>query len=103
MQQNFHVKLEVHESVQWRRRIQDSLWGGGNPQGAPIYMILSKFPKNCMKSRQFWTVGSATEWEADNTQVYKTVEKFTELFPSFLKLETTKLLKYCRPPWSCDL
>ena len=35
--------------------------GGADPPGggAPTYMILSKFPKKCMKSRKFWTVKEA--------------------------------------------
>ena len=51
--------------------------GGANPLGGRQHMILSNFPKNCMKLRKFWTVGggghapvrppkSATECEWPN-------------------------------------
>ena len=34
-----------------------SVGGGADPPGGRQHTILSKFPKNCMKSRKFWTVG----------------------------------------------
>ena len=33
------------------------LGGGADPLGGRQHTILSKFPKNCMKSRKFWAMG----------------------------------------------
>ena len=37
--------------------------GGADPLGGCQHMILSNFPKNCMKSRKFWAVeGACAGW-----------------------------------------